>query len=186
MRRAWSLAVGLGRLAAAAQRRSTTFSRDYQLYKEKGMPDLDRRAAGVLAEVAAVLCRGAGHRSRYRIDPRTVRAGRDRPDRRRRRGRQQSAQPDPERRGAVGHGRSRRAVCDVALASAAVPRRRSVAWIGLTGRRTEYLYLAVQFAYVRFPRRLDVRVGRRCRRRDGAEERRRKRRPQDPGVPARS
>ena len=40
-------------------------------------------------------------------------------------GDRQSAQPDAERRGAVGHCRRRRAVCDVAVASAAVPRRRA-------------------------------------------------------------
>ena len=34
-----------------------TFTRDYQLYKEQGTSDLDRRTTGVLAQVAALFCR---------------------------------------------------------------------------------------------------------------------------------
>ena len=57
------------------------------------------------------------------------------------------------------------------LASAAVPRRRSGRLDRFADSRAEYFHLAVQFALVRFPRRLDVRFGGRCCRRDGAEER---------------
>ena len=45
-----------------------TFSRDYRLYKEQNVPDVDRPAARVLAEIAAVFCRGADVRTRHRLD----------------------------------------------------------------------------------------------------------------------
>ena len=61
----------------------------------------------LLGEVAEVLRRGAGDRPRHRIDARPVRAGRDRRDRRAGPDRRESAQPDAERRGAVGRGRRR-------------------------------------------------------------------------------
>ena len=49
------------------------------IYKETRTTDVDRVAAGILAEIAAVLCRGSRHRAWHRIDARAVRAGRDRP-----------------------------------------------------------------------------------------------------------
>ena len=77
--------------------------------------DVDRAAARILGEVAAVLCRGAGHRPRHRIDARAVRGGGDRASSAgAAAGDREPAQPDPERRGPVGRDRGRRAVRDVA------------------------------------------------------------------------
>jgi O-antigen ligase len=88
-----------------------------------GSFDVDRAAAGILAEVASIRCRGAGVRPWHRRDPRPVREGSGGTDWRSRRGHRQSAQPDLERRGAVGRARRCRALRDVAMSSAAVPRR---------------------------------------------------------------
>ncbi len=77
-RRDWSSGgAGLGDIAAVALERRA-FVRDYQLYKNGKCRDVDRAAARVLAEIAAVLCRGADHRPRHRIDSRAFRAGRHR------------------------------------------------------------------------------------------------------------
>ena len=102
--------------------------------------DLDRGAAGILAEIAAVHRRGAGHRARHRIDARAVRAGRDRSQGAGRRpGRQQSAQSDPARRDPVGRDRRDRALRDLVAASVAVSRRRSGRMDRPDGGGAEYL-----------------------------------------------
>ena len=49
-----------GRHRRSCARRSRPFVRDYQMYKERDRRDLDRPAAGILAKIAAVFCRGAG------------------------------------------------------------------------------------------------------------------------------
>ena len=78
----FSAAIVIGALAwtASPQLQATTekFSREYRLYKEFNQADIDRVAAGILGEVAALLCRGADHRARHRIDARAVRGGRHR------------------------------------------------------------------------------------------------------------
>ena len=52
--------------------------RDYQLYKTEQLRDIGRASARVLAEIPAVLFRGAGHRPRDGLAARALRAGRDR------------------------------------------------------------------------------------------------------------
>ena len=160
--------TGLGGIAAL-QWTTTTFLAGLSDLQGTESADVDRDAAGVLAEIAAVHRRGAGHRARHRIDARAVRAGRDRPQGARRRpGRQQSAQSDPARRDPVGRARRDRALRDLVAASVAVSRRGPGGVDRPDGGGAEYLHLAVQFTPVRFSPGLDVRAGRRRRRRHGA------------------
>ena len=63
--RAWR-----GRLRRNCARTIATFDSEYQLYKERNQPTSIGDAAGILAKVAAVLCRGADHRARHGIDAR--------------------------------------------------------------------------------------------------------------------
>ena len=71
--------IGLGDIAAVAARRpDDLLAATIGSTRTQTCSDVDRAAAGVLEEIAAVLCRGAGRRTRYRFDARTVRAGRHR------------------------------------------------------------------------------------------------------------
>ncbi len=170
MRRGRAGGDGLGSVAAVALDHRD-LSPGLSIVQGAERPDVDWPAAGVLAEVAAAICRSSAHRARYGLDARTVRAGRSRPCRRGRRCRQQSAQPDPEHRRAMGRGRNRRAICDVArrtccCSAAKVWSRGSVCW---SSCRIFLPRCSIRICSI--SRRLDVRVGCRCRRRDGAEER---------------
>ena len=148
---------------------TATFLRDYEIYKERNDPtsiglrlEFWQKSLRFFAE-APIIGHGTGS-TRGLFEQ--AAAGQAR---RRRRGHRQSAQPDPECRGAVGRDRNCRAIRDVAAASAAVPRRRLGSLDRTAGRGAKYFQLAVQFAHVRFPRRVDVRLGRRSCRRNDAE-----------------
>jgi O-antigen ligase len=84
-----------------------------------------------------------------------------------RRGDRQSAQPDAERRRAMGCHRRRRPLRDLDPPSSPVSWRRACQLGRPSRRRAEYLHLAVQLPSVRLPRGLDVRHRRRGRRRHG-------------------
>ena len=77
MRRDGAGGAGLGGVAAVALDHRDLFP-GLSIVQGAKHPDVDRPAAGVLAEVAAAICRSSGHRSRYGVDARTVRAGRRR------------------------------------------------------------------------------------------------------------
>ena len=159
--------------AASPQLRWTaaTFLRDYQLYEEQRYTDVDRPAAGILAEIAAVLRRGAADRPWHRFDAWAC-SSRPRPAARSAPAAEVIANPHNQtlnvaiQWGAIG------IVVLYAMWLVHLLLFRGdglAAWIGLMVVVAEYLHFAVQFPPVRFPRGMDVRAGRRRRRRHGAE-----------------
>ena len=69
-------AAGLGGRRRSCAETADTFVSDYQLYKEQDRPTSIGLRLEFWQKSLRLLCRGADHRSRHRIDARTVRAGR--------------------------------------------------------------------------------------------------------------
>jgi len=147
-----------------------TFGRDYQLYKEQNLPtsaglrlEFYRKSLRFISE-APLFGHGTGSiRGLFEeaaVDQRGAAAEGD----------FKSAQSDAERRHPVGRDRHCRAICDLAGASDAVPRRGPGSLDRIDGRGAEYFHLAVQLSFIRFQRGMDIRPRRRHRRRHGAEE----------------
>ena len=127
----------------ALRRTADTFVRQYQLYKEQNIPtsiglrlEFWRKSLSFFAE-APLIGHGTGPReASSSASPARPQSGQQRGDRK-------PAQPDAQRRGAMGHHWRRCAVRDVAPAPAPVSRRRARQLDRAAGRRAEYLHLAV-------------------------------------------
>ena len=130
---------------------------------------VDGAATDLLAQVDQVPCRGPAARPRHRLDQGTIYARCGRADRAGGRDRQQPAQPDACRRGAVGAARRHAALRNVAQPSPAVHRTDARGMDRACRRRAKRRQLTPEFASVRFPPRLDLRAGRwHCRRHGNA------------------